>query len=269
MLIKAFQELADTNNTQVLITTHNPALAGLVNNDDLRLVTEDTQQNIVVLDNQQNIMRTIANTLGMLPEPLKPKLLVCVEGPNDVVFFRNISATIHQKRNDLPDLSSDIRVAVFPLGGGTLKDWVTQDYLRGLETPQYHIYDLDDAVNPPYEPEQNAVRARGGHNWAELTVKKELENYLHPDCIQAVFGFPVTFGDMDDVPDLVASTQHNAASPNSWNGLDPDDKKKKINNVKRRLNREVTQQMSWAQIQEADPNGDIIRWLERIRDRIQ
>ena len=39
---------------------------------------------------------------------------------------------------------------------------------------------------------------------AELTVKKEIENYLHPDCIQAVFGFPVVFGDMDDVPEIVA-----------------------------------------------------------------
>ena len=253
MLIKAFQELADTSNTQVLITTHNPALAGLVNDNDLHLVTEDAQQNIVVLDNQQNIMRTIADTLGMLPEPLKPKLLVCVEGPNDVMFFRNISATIHQNRNDLPDLSTDIRVAVFPLGGGTLKDWVTQDYLSGLGTPQYHIYDLDDTVNPPYEPQRNAVRARGGNNWAELTVKREIENYLHPDCIQTVFGFPVVFSDMDDVPELVASKQHDAASQNPWNGLHPDDKKKKINNVKRRLNREVTQQMSWTQIQVADP----------------
>ena len=213
-------------------------------------------------------MRTIADTLGMLPEPLKPRLLICVEGPNDVIFFKNISATIHATRNDLPNLSANDRVAIFPLGGGTLKDWVTHDYLSGLGITQFHIYDLDDVANPPYQPQVVAVRARGGQNWAELTVKRETENYLHPDCIQAVFGFPVAFGDMDDVPEIVASTQHNAASPNPWNTLDEIDKKKKMSNAKRRLNRDVTQQMTWAQIQAADPNGDVIRWLEAIRDRI-
>ena len=168
MLIKAFQELADTNNTQVLITTDNPALAGLVSEDDLRLVTEDAHHNIVVLDNQQNIMRTIADTLGMLPEPLKPRLLVCVEGPNDVVFFKIFSRTIHANRNDLPDLSSNDRVSIFPLGGGTLKDWVTQDYLSGLGIPQYHIYDLDDAANPPYQAARDLVRARGGNDTCRI-----------------------------------------------------------------------------------------------------
>ena len=269
MLIKAFQELADANNTQVLITTHNPALAGMVNEDDLRLVTEDVHHNIIVLGRQQNIMRTIADTLGMLPEPLKPRLLVCVEGPNDVVFFRNISATIHANRNDLPDLSANDKVAVFPLGGGTLKDWVTQDYLSGLGIPQYHIYDLDDAVNPQYQAARDSVRARGGNNYAELTVKRETENYLHPDCIQGVFGFPVVFGDMDDVPELVARTQNdNAVGSNPWAGLDDELKKKKRSAAKRRLNRDVTQQMTWAQIQAADPNGNIVSWLEAIRDRI-
>ncbi len=269
MLIKAFQDLSDVNNTQVIITTHNPALAGLINEDDLRLVTEDASNNVVVLDKQQNIMKTIAETLGMLPEPLKPRLLICVEGPNDVVFFKNISATIHQFRNDLPNLSTNDRIAIFPLGGGTLKDWVTHDYLNGLGITQFHIYDLDDAGNPPYQQQRDEVRARGGQNWAELTVKRETENYLHPGCIQTIFGFAVAFGDMDDLPEIVARTQHDAASPNPWNTLDIVKQKMKMSNAKKRLNRDVSQLMTWADIQAADQNGDIVRWLEAIRDRIQ
>lgn len=268
MLIKAFQELSETNNTQVFLTTHNPALAGLINEDDLRLVTTDAHGQITVLDKQQNILRSIANTLGMLPDPLQPRLLICVEGPNDIVFLKAISNIISQTRNDLPDLSTNDRIAIFPLGGGTLKDWVTHDYLINLGIPQYHIYDLDDAVNPPYLPQRDAVRARGGNNWAELTVKRETENYLHPNCIQAVYGFAVVFGDMDDVPEIVASTQHNAASPNPWNTLDDEKKKKKASAAKKRLNRDATPLMTWADLQISDPNGDIIRWLEGIRDRI-
>ena len=83
-----------------------------------------------------------------------------------------------------------------------------------------------------------------------------------------MFGFPVVFGDMDDVPEIVASTQHNAASPNPWAELSQDIKKKKMSQAKRRLNNDVTHQMTWEQIQAADNNGDIIQWLENIRDRI-
>lgn len=269
MLIKAFQELADSTNTQVFTTTHNPALAGLVNENDLRLVTADANGDVIVLDNQQNIMRTVADTLGMLPEPLKPKLLICVEGPHDIIFLKNISATVNANRNDLPNLSTDTRIAIFPLGGGTLKDWVTHDYLSGLGTPQFHIYDLDDLANPPYQEARDTVRARGGNNWAVLTGKRECENYLHSDCIQNVFGLAVAFGDMDDVPEIIASAVHNAASPNPWETLNNEDKKRKMSRAKRRLNIEVSQQMTWAQIQAADANGDIISWLEEIRDRIQ
>jgi AAA15 family ATPase/GTPase len=269
MLIDAFKELADTNNTQVLITTHNPALAGLINEPDLRLVTIDAAGSAVVLDQPNNILRTIADTLGMLPEPLKPRLLICVEGPHDVKFFNTISALINANRPDLPNISTDTRVAIFPLGGGTLKDWVTHDYLKGLEIPQFHIYDLDDAVNPPYQDARDAIRAKGGNNWAELTNKRESENYLHPNAINSVFGFPVAFGDMDDVPELVAMTQHNnAIGANPWETLDADKKKKKISNAKRRLNTEVVQQMTWGDLQVSDANGDIISLLEKISDRI-
>jgi putative ATP-dependent endonuclease of the OLD family len=268
MLIKAFQELSETNNTQVFITTHNPALAGLVEPNDLFLVTSNAQGDIEILNNEPDILRRIATTLGMLPQPLKPRILICVEGPNDVVFFKNISAMINGHRNDLPNLANDSRVALFPLGGGTLKDWVTHDYLSGLDIPQYHIYDLDDAGNPPYQQARDNVRARGGQNWAELTVKRETENYLHPDCVQAIYGFQPVFGDMDDVPEIIASTVHNAASPNPWNTLSAEVKKSKASRAKKRLNSEVTPLMTFAQLQQSDANGDIIRWLADIGGRI-
>jgi len=269
MLIDAFKELADANNTQVMLTTHNPALAGLINEPDLRFVSTDLTGSVVVLDQPQNILRTIANTLGMLPEPLKPKLLICVEGPHDIRFLNTISALINENRPDLPDISNDTRVAIFPLGGGTLKDWVTHDYLKSLEIPQFHLYDLDDIANPPYQPARNIVRAKGGNNWAELTNKREIENYLHPNAINAVYGFNIAFGEMDDVPELVAMNQHiNSPGANPWATLEDDKKKKKISAAKKRLNTDVVQQMTWEYLQLSDPNGDIISWMEMIRDRI-
>lgn len=269
MLIEAFKELAYSDNTQVLLTTHNPALAGLIDELDLRLVTTGLAGNVVVLDQPQNILRIIADTLGMLPEPLKPRLLICVEGPNDIRFLNTISSLVNTNRPDLPNISTDTRLAIFPLGGGTLKDWVTYDYLKGLNIPQFHIYDLDDATNPQYLAARDAVRAKGGNNWAELTNKRETENYMHPNAINAVYGFNIAFSDMDDVPELVAMTVHNSvpgAVP--WAALADDKKKKKVSNAKKRLNTDVVQQMTWADLQISDANGDIISWLEAIRDRV-
>ncbi len=115
------------------------------------------------------------------------------------------------------------------------------------------------------------MRARGGQNWAELTVKRETENYLHPDCGSTSLAFPVAFGDMDDLPEIIAQLQHSTRQwcPNPWNTLDDDKKKQKASNAKRRLNRDASPLMTWMQIQAADPNGDIVRWMEGIRDRIQ
>lgn len=74
---------------------------------------------------------------------------------------------------------------------------------------------------------------------------------------------------MDDVPEIVASMLYaNSDSPNPWVTLSGDLKKRKMSQAKKRLNSGVILQMSWEQIQEADPNGDIVRWLEGIRDRI-
>jgi energy-coupling factor transporter ATP-binding protein EcfA2 len=269
MLINAFIELADSDKTQVLVTTHSPALAGLIPKSDLRLIAMDDNGNIVVLDNPNHILKDIAVTLGMLPDPLQPKLLFCVEGPNDISFFKTISAMIHVERPDLPNLETDDRVAIFPLGGGTLKDWVNHDYLKGLGIPQFHLYDLDDSANPPYLNARDEVRARGGKNWAELTVKRETENYLHPVAIQNIYGFPVTFGDMDDVPEIVAMTQHtNSDAVSPWAELSIEKQKKKASNAKKRLNSVVTNNMTWAYLQVSDANGDIVGWLEAIRDRL-
>jgi hypothetical protein len=127
---------------------------------------------------------------------------------------------------------------------------------------------LDDGANPPYLPQRDEVRSRGGNNWAELTVKRETENYLAANRIEEEFGFPVAFGDMDSVPELVARTQHDRASPIAWNALDDVAKKQKIGKAKKRLNHNVTSRMTWNDIQAADPNSDIIRLLEGIRDRL-
>lgn len=41
MLIKSFIELSGISNTQIILTTHTPHLAGLINTDDIRLIKKN------------------------------------------------------------------------------------------------------------------------------------------------------------------------------------------------------------------------------------
>jgi hypothetical protein len=270
MLISAFKELTQAPNTQVFLTTHTPALGGMIEKENLRFVTKDEQGKVVVEAGSEDTFKKVAETLGVLPDPLDTsvRLMICVEGPNDVIFMKSISTIINNTHNHLPDLNSDSRVVIFPLGGSTLKDWVNNDYLKKLGIPEYHIYDRDDMHNPPYQDRADAVNARGGKYKAVLTTKRETENYIHREVINAYFGININFTDTDDVPLLVAQAIHaNAPEGTPW----PVDEKKireKTSRAKKRLNYEVAPLMTLNHITEIDTNNDILTWLAEINERI-
>ena len=127
----------------------------------------------------------VADALGVTPDS-RVKILFCVEGPNDVIAYKWLSRALHLADGSLPDLSTDERVAFVPLGGGTLKHWVSHRYLSGLRKPEVHIYDRDV---PDYANAVATVNARTDGSWATLTTKHEIESYLHTDAIAEAFGF--------------------------------------------------------------------------------
>lgn len=274
MLIKALHELSNAPSAQVLLTTHVPALAGLVPVESIRYIcrTADGVQDIrsgAVDDDKDELFQEVSESLGVLPET-SVRILLCVEGPNDVAFLKSVSKLLHDQDDaTIVDLSSNESVAFLPLGGSTLKQWVEQRHLRSLNKQEVHIYDLDDADDPPYQEEVDKVNGWGNDSWATLTSKRTMENYLHPDAIQEVFGFAVAFGPMDDVPELVARRVHEASEATTlWDDVEEDKRKAKIRKAKRRLNHEVAGRMNIAMLQESDPNGDIKGWLAEIRARI-
>ncbi|WP_156417515.1 hypothetical protein [Paenibacillus etheri] len=48
----------------------------------------------------------------------------------------------------IPDLENDPRIIMLHLGGITLKDWVSSNYLKTLGIPEVHIYDRDEGAQP-------------------------------------------------------------------------------------------------------------------------
>lgn len=77
-------------------------------------------------------------------------------------------------------------------------------------------------IPPKYEHVCSQVNGRGDGSYATLTDKREMENYLHPDAIEEVYGFQITFTDTDDVPQMVAEAVHASDPANRpWVEVDP------------------------------------------------
>ncbi|WP_124949384.1 ATP-binding protein [Sulfuriferula thiophila] len=266
LLVQALKELATDTNTQVLVTSHTPGLAGLLPSDSLRYVFKDDEGCAAVKACADDDLTTIANELGVLPDR-RVQALIFVEGTNDVEFFERISSVLKPQIPSVVDLLGDNRIALVPLGGGSLKQWVAKHYLRNLNLPEIHIYDRDDTNPPKYQPECDTVNSRTDGSWAVITSKREIENYLHTDAIMESLNVNINFGDMCDVPLLVAEEIHNTSgSPKAWNDVLTNQKElaDKINRAKKRLNRDATSKMTYARLQQSDPAGDVIGWLTKI-----
>lgn len=267
LLVRALKELAIDENTQVLVTSHTPGLAGLLPSDSLRCVRKQEDGTALVSECDDDELAIIANELGVLPDQ-RVKALVFVEGSNDIEFLERVSAMLKPSIPDAVDFTSDNRVALVPLGGGSLKHWVAKHYLSKLSIPEVHIYDRDDETPPKYQAACDTVNARGGGSWAVITTKRELENYLHADAItEGMEGIAIAFTDTCDVPLKVAEAVHLASeSPKPWAEVLADEKAldKKVSSAKKRLNREAASKMTPERLAHIDAAGEVSGWLRRI-----
>lgn len=201
------------------------------------------------------------------------RVFVGVEGKWDIHFLQRVSRTLAGQDPSIPDLGkaeAEGRLVFVPLGGSSMDLWATR--LAGLDKPEFYITDRDVAPpeNPKYHRHIEAWNARPNCT-AWCTSKRELENYLHPEVIQAVQpGFPTTFGDFDDVPLLMAKTAHEASeSQKTWDEVTEEKRRNKIGNAKARLNQECAERMTPEHLAETDPKGDLTTWLREIGQTLE
>jgi putative ATP-dependent endonuclease of OLD family len=133
------------------------------------------------------------------------KLLVVVEGQHDVTFLRGISRILHADDPKLPDLGAMEQagtIVMLPVGGGDVLTWAA--WMAALGLPEFHL--LDREVPPATERRQQAAEIvnQRPNCRACVTKKRAIENYLHPLTVLEVSSLDLTFGDEDDVADLVA-----------------------------------------------------------------
>ncbi|HPJ16932.1 MAG TPA: ATP-binding protein [Candidatus Woesebacteria bacterium] len=276
MLIEALKILSVSGNSQVILTTHVPSLASLVPVESIRYIRKDRDKNIIETSGDDpnlndDIYNKVCNTLGVLPDS-RVKILICVEGKNDVTFLKNISRILHNNNNSILDLENSKEIAFCPLGGSTLKEWVDCRYLKELNKREVHIYDRDDMVNPPYQPQCDEVNQRNNGDFAVITSKKTIENYLHPDSINRTVGVHVSFTDSDNVVEIVSKTKWEIDNPGkSWDNISDISnrgKGKYKSRIKVILNTETVSNMTKEMIDVMDPTHEIEGWLNTISSKL-
>lgn len=246
LLVDAFAEMADKPNCQVILTTHVPALAEQLPITSLRHIFRDSNGDLNINQNNQALYKLIAKDLGILPDS-RSQLIFCVEGPNDIEFFKGLASALRKSDSSIPDLANDPRIVFIPLGGSTLKDWVNEHYLKNIGKPEFHIYDRDTEIPPKYQIAADSVNNRGDSSIAFITKKRELENYLHPNAIKAGLCIDITVDNTSDIPIMAADSLHIKESK-----------------AKKRLNKNVPPYMSIELLAERDPDGEMLLWFSKI-----
>lgn len=252
ILQQAFLDLANEHNCQVILTTHSPGFASDLPIEGIRFVTRNENAKPCI-ESGVDVLGKVAEALGVTPDS-RVKLICCVEGPTDVKALKALSHALHLEDNSIPDLTSDDRVAFVVLGGGNLKHWVNDNYLKGFGRPELHIYDADVSS---YVDIIEKVNTRGDGSIGFITEKYEIESYLHSDAIKAAFDVDVVVTDQPNAegkatPKIFAEV-YSAAQ--GYDGIMKD------NNAKIRLAERAFPLMTADLIHERDPNGEVKKWF--------
>ncbi|MNZ56321.1 recombination protein F [compost metagenome] len=207
MLMKALLELSNQPSRQIIVTTHVPALAGLMPIDGIRYVTKDENGIPIVKMPNAEVLKEAAESLGVLPETgmERAKGVVLVEGKSDVTFLRH-TANILKAGGHLESSLEDAGVVPILIGGcGSVKHWVTLNLADDLGLPWCVFLDSDIGGSPEQvasiAKRKQEVEAQGRPFYS--TRKREIENYLCPDMIDAQTGVRVTFTDTCDAKKII------------------------------------------------------------------
>ncbi|HER2960113.1 ATP-binding protein [Streptococcus pyogenes] len=202
LLIEAFLELASKENTQIILTTHTPALGGLLPISSLRLV--EKSKNSKVSNGSDKVLQRITETLGVLPDPIsnETKALILVEGKTDIIFFSHL-CKILKESGEIDKTFQEAKIALVPTGGcDNLKSWITMKTVDQFSLP-YGIFLDSDKLNATTTTKNTSTvdKIVKQGRLAFCTRKREAENYLHPD----LFSGCVNISDFNDVKQEVKS----------------------------------------------------------------
>lgn len=256
MLIKALIELSNKDNHQIIITTHTPEIAKMVNENNLIIIKKDDNNNPSLIENHDDKLKAIVETLGIHPF-FNNKVVICVEGEYDIKFLTNVNQFIEEYRNII-DLEKE-KISLIPLQGGNLKNWVNRNYLKDSNIIEVHIYDRDSNSGKnteQYKKQCDEINDRDDKSHAFMTEKRELENYIHKSIIQNEFN--ITLDDIEnyDIEDIPTFIKNKATN-------------KDENAIKGILNGKLSKQITKEHLEELQAFDEIKNWFEKIKELAQ
>lgn len=204
LLIKSLLELSKTDNCQVLLTTHVPALAGLLPLESIRFVASDNNRKLSVTSGNESVYSQVAESLGVLPEKAisTAKALIMVEGVSDTVFLEHASVVLKIDGHVSHSLEEKGIVPIITGGCGNLKHWVNLSTLKKLNKPYGVFLDSDEGsenVRQITETKNMIQTLSESGIPAFRTRKREAENYLHPNIFLRTHGVEIAIEDFSDV----------------------------------------------------------------------
>ena len=207
MLIKAFMELSNTGNSQIILTTHTPALGGLLPLNSLRFIQKSGNNDRVVELGSEQVFEKIAETLGVLADPISKNAegILLLEGKSDISF---VNHTAQELKNGgyLENTFEDKRIALVPIGGcGNLKHWITLKLIEQFDLPYCVLLDSDKGTNEEQKNLQTIQALRNDGIKAYLTRKREPENYVHIDVLNLPAESTLNYTDTCDAKVLIAA----------------------------------------------------------------
>lgn len=217
MLMRSLLTLAAQPNRQIIVTTHVPALAGLIPVEGVRYVTKDGRGAPIIKMPDDGVLQEAAESLGILPETgmERAKAVVLVEGKCDVTFLRHAAKVLKGSGSLRFDLEEAGIVPILIGGCGSVKHWVTLNLADDLGLPWCVFLDSDRGGDPgqvkAIQRRQQEVEDKGRPFYS--TRKREIENYLCPELIYAETGHRVEFTDTCDAKKIIGSAV----------GMKPDD----------------------------------------------
>lgn len=217
MLMRSLLTLANQPNRQIIVTTHVPALAGLMPIEGVRYVTKDERGIPIVKMPYADVLKEAAESLGVLPETgmERAKGVVLVEGKSDVTFLRHTARAL-KDAGHLESSLEDVGIVPILIGGcGSVKHWVTLNLANDLGLPWCVFLDSDIGGDPSQvrSIKKRQLEVEGQGRTFHSTRKREIENYLCPDMIFAEAGLRVAFTDTCDAKKIIGNAV----------GMKPDD----------------------------------------------
>ena len=197
----------------------------------------------------------------------RARVLVVLEGVNDIEFLRRISAMLHDHDPRLPDLARWERqgkLVFLPFGGGSVQGWLHR--LAPLHLPEFHLFDHELPPETELRHAAAAIVNQRDRCQAVVTRKRSLENYLHDDAVRESAGIDISIGDFDSVAELAARAQYEQGQDEMpWELLPRRAKARMLQRAKRWLNLHAVKRMTPDRLAQRDPDGELISWLESIR----